>query len=537
VLIKPRHVLVMLMSDRLGTLSRYKLLIVAVAIVMGAVAYALTARQAAQYQATSKLLVNQNTTGLPNPTATPPATDPTQLERLTSTQIHLAQIPDVARAALLAANVGDLTPTQLLSSVTLTEEANADLIDVVVTAGTSERAQRLSAAFAGAVAGYQSRLVKTQLARELAGVQATIASQLHQASGNRAHVTGSTSFQDLLTLRNQLAAASAGAPRSSVVVGPAQSAVQTAPKPLRNGGLAAVLGLLLGCGLAFLFDARDRRVRTTSEIGDVLALNLLARLPAPRRRLGSRSSSALTMLTDPSGVEAEAIKMLQVNLELARLHRPAQAVLFTSAVGQEGKSSTVANLAVSLAQAGRSVVVIDGDLRHPSLSRLFGVPEHPGLGDLARGGVTPDGAGDLLAHVELGQAGAVPVQGTLHVLAAGRREEQPDRLLSSPALPAVFAALRTQADWLLVDAPPLTRFYDALIVSQHVDAIVAVARVRFVERAVLAEFGRLLSSAPAASLGFAATGVGRHITERYELGAAPAVAAPRPDAGTVALRR
>jgi Mrp family chromosome partitioning ATPase/capsular polysaccharide biosynthesis protein len=527
-----------IMSDHLGTLSRYKLLIVAVALVMAAVAYALTTRQAAQYQATSKLLVNQNTTGLPNPIAAPPATDPTQLERLTSTQIHLAQIPDMARAALRAANVRDLTPAQLLAAVSLTAEANADLIDVAVTGGTPERAQRLSAAFAGAVAGYQSRLVKTQVTRELAGVQATIASQLQQAGGNQARLTDSTSFQDLLTLRNQLTAASAGAPRSSVVVAPAQSAVQTAPKPLRNSGLAALLGLLLGCGLAFLFDARDRRVRTTSEIGDVLALNLLARIPEPPRRFASRSSSALTMLTNPGGVEAEAIKMLQVNLELARLHRPAGAVLFTSAIGQEGKSSTVANLAVSLAQAGRSVVVVDGDLRHPSLSRLFGAPEHPGLGDLALRGIASERAGDLLARVDLGEARtSAPVQGTLHLLPAGRREEQPDRLLSSPALPAVFGALRTRADWLLVDAPPLTRFYDALLLSQHVDAIVAVARVRFVDRAVLAEFGRLLSSAPAVSLGYAATGVGRHDTERYELSAASPHSGRRADAATVVLRR
>lgn len=527
------------MSDHLGTLSRYKLLIVAVALVMVAAAYVLTTRQAAQYQATSKVLVNQNTGGLPSPTtSTPPATDPTQLDRLTSTQIHLAQIPDVARAALRAADVRDLTPTQLLASVTLTEEANADLIDVAVTAETPERAQRLSTAFAGALAGYESRLVKTQLARELAGVQATITNQLQQAGGDRARLTGSTSFQDLLTLRNQLAAGSAGAPRSSLVVAPAQSVVQTAPKSLRNGGLAAILGLLLGCGLAFLFDSRDQRVRTTSAIGDVLALNLLARIPGPRRKFASRSSSALTMLSDPSGVEAEAIKMLQVNLELARLHRPAQAVLFTSAMGQEGKSSTVANLAVSLAQAGRSVVVVDGDLRHPSLSRLFGVPEHPGLGDLALGHTPPERVADLLSRVELGRAlTPAPVQGALHLLPAGRREEQPDRLLSSPALPAVFTALGTRADWVLVDAPPLTRFYDALILSQHVDAIVAVTRVRFVERAVLAEFGRLLSSAPAVCLGYVATGVGRHDTERYELGAAPPAGGRRAGAETIVLRR
>jgi capsular exopolysaccharide synthesis family protein len=516
--IEPRN-----MTDYLGTLSRYKLLILLVAVTMGVAAYFVTRRHEAQYQATSKLLVNQGAAaGVPNVGSNPSVTDPTELERLTSTQIRLAQIPAVATAALRRAHVRDMTSQELLANVSLTEEPNADLVDVSVTAGTPRLAERLSAAYASAFASYQARLVGAALSRELSGVESTIDRELRDAGSNRTRLTNSSSFQQLLSLRDEVAAAAADAPRSSVVASAAQTATKTAPKPLRNTALAAVLGLLLGCGLAFLLDARDRRARSTNEIGEVLGLNLLARIPAPPRRWWKRSDFSLTMLRDPGSVQAEAIKMLQANLEFARMQGQAQAVLFTSAVGQEGKSTTVANLAASLAQAGRNVVVVDGDLRQPSLSRLFNVPDQPGLAEVALGHVPANRARELLAYVELDEALTPPsLRGTLRVLPAGRREDQPDRLLSSPALPVLFTELREDTDWILVDTPPLTKFYDALIASQHVDALVAVAKVRFVQRATLAEFGRLLWSAPVNALGFVATGVGHKGTTKYELPSTP----------------
>lgn len=499
------------MNDQLGSLARYTWLIVLVAAIMGATAYFVTRRQPAQYQATSKLLVNVSPpAALSTVASEQTVTDPTALERLTSTQIHLAQIPAVASAALRDARIGNMTPTQLLANVNLSEEPNSDIVDVTVTASSPHAATKLASAFASAFASYQSKLVATQLKRELAGIDATIAADRHSPASDGS--TNSVSFQGLLTLRNDLAATSAASPTSSVLVSPAQSAVQTAPKPARNAALAAVLGLLLGCGLAFVIDACDRRARSTNEISRILGLNLLARIPPPKRQRfrprRRRAELPVTMLSDPASAQAEAIKMLQANLEFARLQSRARVVLFTSAIGQEGKSTTVANLAVSLAQAGRKVVLVDADLRQPALSRLFAVPDHPGLAELALSQVPAERSPELLTDVALDTA-LVPasVMGSLRVLPAGARQGQPDRLLTSLTLPSVLDALCTEADWILIDTPPFTKFYDSMIVSQHVDALIAVVRVRFVRRSTLAEFGRLLASAPVLALGYVATGV------------------------------
>src|SRR5205085_2685983 len=101
------------------------------------------------------------------------------------------------------------------------------------------------------------------------------------------------------------------------------------------------------------------RVRSTEEIGERLHLPLLARLPEPPKSV--RAENRLVMLNDPSSVQAEAFRMLRTNLEFVNLERGAQTVMVTSAVAGEGKSTTVANLGVALARAGRRVVLVDLD--------------------------------------------------------------------------------------------------------------------------------------------------------------------------------
>ena len=176
---------------------------------------------------------------------------------------------------------------------------------------------------------------------------------------------------------------------SAQVVREADEAPKVGPRTVRNGLIAVCLGLVLALIVVFLADALDTRVRSVDSIREALGLPLLGRLPTPPSQ---RKSNGLVMLADPTSREAEPFRVLRASLEFANADHSFRTIMITSAVDAEGKSTTVANLAVTLARAGRRVVLIDADLSSPHLHRLFGLDEQPGLTDLDLGDTKLDEA-------------------------------------------------------------------------------------------------------------------------------------------------
>src|SRR5205085_4376739 len=142
---------------------------------------------------------------------------------------------------------------------------------------------------------------------------------------------------------------------------------------------------VLGIGLAFLWDALDLRLRSPEEITQQLGVPLLGRIPASHRRFRDRP---LVMLDDPASSDAEAYRVLRNNVELANLDLGAQMILVSSAFAGEGKSETAANLAIVFARSGKHVILVDLDLRRPSLGPAFGVGRRTGIADVAMGSTT-----------------------------------------------------------------------------------------------------------------------------------------------------
>jgi non-specific protein-tyrosine kinase len=177
--------------------------------------------------------------------------------------------------------------------------------------------------------------------------------------------------------------------------------------------------------------------------------------------------------TKPRSPAAEAYRALRTNLEFAAVQQPLKRLLLTSAGPDEGKSTTVANLAVTMAGAGHKVIVVDGDLRRPSQHEIFSVRNTAGLTSLFlnRGGTTEE-------TLPLQQT-AVP---NLWLVTSGPLPPNPADLLDSPRMDDILTQLGEQAEFLLIDSPPVVAVTDAAVLSRKVDGVLLVVGAGRVKR-------------------------------------------------------
>lgn len=169
----------------------------------------------------------------------------------------------------------------------------------------------------------------------------------------------------------------------------------------------------------------------------------------------------LITLTDPRSPVSEAYRTLRTNLSFSSLDDPIRTLLVTSPAPDEGKSTTVANLAVTMAQGGRQTILVDCDLRRPTLNTLFDLPAEPGLTNLM---LEEEGKPALQ---ETGVEG-------LRLLAAGPKPPNPADMLGSQRFDRIIATLREMADVVLFDAPPVIAVSDATILGAKVDGVLLV---------------------------------------------------------------
>jgi capsular exopolysaccharide synthesis family protein len=252
-------------------------------------------------------------------------------------------------------------------------------------------------------------------------------------------------------------------------------------------------------------EALNTRVHTAAEIGERLDLPLLARIPEPPRYY--RRKNRLLMLRAPLTPEAESYQVLATNLEFVNLDREVKSILITSARREEGKSTLAANLAIALARGGKRVVLVDLDLRRPSLSDFFDIAPGLGLTQLLIGRAE---LGEALVSVPLVEANELETGhsggGSLDVLPTGSIPPNPAELARSHALSGVLDRLEERADVVLIDAPPILGLSDAMTLSAKADALVLVTRLPDLKRPLLDELRRVLDSAPIVKLGYVVTG-------------------------------
>ncbi|TDL37392.1 polysaccharide biosynthesis tyrosine autokinase [Arthrobacter nitrophenolicus] len=263
----------------------------------------------------------------------------------------------------------------------------------------------------------------------------------------------------------------AGATATAVRVLPLGKAVlptsPSSPNTKLNLALGALVGLALGMAYAVVRRHLDRRIRQASEIERLFGVPAIGTLPADRRLEGKSSvldTGTAKQIHDAGGAMAEALRELRTNLSFLDVDQPPRIIVVTSSVQAEGKSTVTANLAVTMAAAGENVVVVDGDLRRPTLVDVFNLVPGAGVTDVLTGTAELD---DVLQPW-----GALP---NLSVLGSGRIPPNPSELLGSRAMKTMLTTLAENAI-VLIDAPPLLPVTDAAVLSRVADGAIVVIR-------------------------------------------------------------
>jgi capsular exopolysaccharide synthesis family protein len=267
------------------------------------------------------------------------------------------------------------------------------------------------------------------------------------------------------------------------------------PRALVNTLLAAIVGAMLALGIVFLVEYLDDRIKSPQDLQQLTSVPMvgLVNWIGGKRRKPLAPHEALISFLQPRHPWTEAIRSLRINLQFTKIDSSLDLLMVTSAVPGDGKTTVASNLAVVMAQAGRKVILIDGDLRKPRVHLAFGLPRSPGLTETLMAG---PGTG-----AKFGQSTVVP---NLTVLTSGESAPNPAELLGSQRMQQLLDRLREEADVVIVDAPPLLPVSDAQLLAATIKDVLLVVSLRRTQKSAMFQSLEALERVNANLLGIVA---------------------------------
>jgi succinoglycan biosynthesis transport protein ExoP len=423
-------------------------LIAVAAVVCFFVMLVLSLHAQKQYTATSQVLIKpSNLPAVISPSQGQP-TDPNTLARIQSDDASLITSTTIAASVKSTLHSRE-SVSDLLSQVQANIDSSNDLIDVSVTDSSPAQAAAKANAFANGLVNYltqsaQSQLIAGQarLQNELAALPATDPSRAALQQG----------LEQVVALEAVTNGGAQTVQEASTPTSP------SSPKVKTNLAIGLVVGILIGLALAFLLDLFDRRIKSAEALERLYGLPALTSVPLRRRLPGEREPN----------IDLEPFRILRDAFGYVSLRERARVILVTSAVSGEGKTWASSGLARAMALAGRSVVLIEGDVHRPAIKRQLGIEA--------------DGRGLMNSLVEGGSAldlvQEVPGADSLSVLPSGPFTPNSAELLRLPAMKRVLTQLSDAFDFVVIDGPPLLPVADAqvLLDNPEVDVVLVVAR-------------------------------------------------------------
>ncbi len=349
---------------------------------------------------------------------------------------------------------------------------------------------------------------QTPLRRQLAAQSATlsrfpgIARQEARLSRDldNSRLAYDTFYKNVMQLSTRKAALeAAGAP--VVILQGGSPPVKIAPSLVRNLLFSLLLASLLGAGAALLQESLDDHIRNAEEARRLLGTSILGYFPLLTGV--AKGARPVLDLENPDKTLLEGFRGLRSNVQFALVNSPGQKLLVTSSIPGEGKSYIASNLAIAMALAGKTVILVDTDLHRPRQHEIFGVPRVPGLTDALVGNAK---LRDCVQEV------GVP---GMRLIAAGVMPPNPAELLNSAVMDAVIQRLGKGADVVIFDSPPLLATADSQVLASKVDGVIYVMQLGRVPRSAVKRSFELLRQAHARVVGMVFNQIDQQTNKAY----------------------
>ncbi len=310
------------------------------------------------------------------------------------------------------------------------------------------------------------------------------------------------------------------------------------PMPMiRRGVIGIMLGLILGVVFAVVAETLDTSIGTIEDVQEYTGTQVVGLIPyinvedvrsSLERRGGKvedertvQRKAQLVAYFDPQSTLAESYRILRTNIDFVTVEKGAKCLMITSSTNQEGKSTTAANLAMSIAQFGQRVLLVDGDLRRPTLNRLFGLEREPGLTEVIIGNF---GWRDVVRTVTdivtggMGMKDVFQTQGisNLNIITSGAIPPNSAELLNSEPMAQFLAEAREAYDVVLVDSPPVLQVTDSSILGRRCDGVLVVYKAGDVPRTALKRSTSLLNSMHVDLLGVILNGIRADLSSEFQ---------------------
>ena len=499
------------LKEYIRPLLKWWWLIVAATAIAAVSSYFATQQQPLFYQSTTTLVIGSAIED-PNPTSN----DLFLSQRLASYYVELSgrsSLRDSVRESLGLSRLPEISVRE-----------NTNFIDISVTDTDPERAQAVAAEMARQLilrtptAQAEEQDFANELLQDYETAIRSTKEQITAKQEQMGELISASEVADaqaeLATLENNLrtletnyanlrASTQRGATNTIRVIEPASLPQEPlAPNNTLIILTSASIGFVLAAGAAYVLAYLDDTIKTPAQITRLTDLPVLAGIAEIKDKEGT-----LITVTKPRDPVSEAFRVLRTGIQFSSVDNPNRKLLVTGSVPKDGKSTTAANVAAVLAQAGHQVLLVDADLRRPQLHKIFDVPNKRGLTSLLLGYSDGSEQIDEDTHRLVQETTqATQVEG-LQLLTSGPVPPNPSELLGSKKMKGLLDSLGNQFDFLILDSPPVLSVTDAAVLSTQVDGVMLIVRAQETKRSLVSRSVEILEEVNANLLGCVLNGL------------------------------